>query len=182
MGDRAETAANSRIGIVGAGRTRQGLGPFFAQAFVAAGCRVTGVSGRDLAGAERAARELATSVGHPVAAHPDAASLARSVEALVVAAPVPGHLAGLDAELAVLLLNENEWGRDFDRAARAVLVYGAAAKAVLPRLEKETRPIAGKDEGKMKPALAALVEKIKAAPPGKPLRTVAEFQAASGQK
>ena len=85
-------------------------------------------------------------------------------------------------ELAVLLLNENEWGRDFDRAARAVLVYGAAAKAVLPRLEKETRPISGKDEGKMKPALAALVEKIKAAPPGKPLRTVAEFQAASGQK
>lgn len=100
MGDGAATATSLRIGIVGAGRTRQGLGPFFASAFGAAGCRITGVSGRDLAGAERAAQELGKGLEHPVAAHPDAASLARNVDALVVASPVPGHLAGLDAALA----------------------------------------------------------------------------------
>ncbi len=91
-----------------------------------------------------------------------------------------GIKEGLD--LGVGLLNENEWGRDFDRAGRALLLYGAAAKAVLPRLEKETRPIAEKDEGKMKASLATLITKIQSAPAGKPLRTVAEFQAASGHK
>jgi hypothetical protein len=97
---RAPDSAPLRIGIVGAGRTRQGLGPFLARAFVAAGCRVTGVAGRDAAGAERAAGELAAALGAPVTAFADAASLARTVDALVVAAPVPAHLAGLEAALA----------------------------------------------------------------------------------
>lgn len=84
--------------------------------------------------------------------------------------------------LAVSILNENEWGRDFDRAAGALLAYGTAAKSVLPALEKETRSIAEKDQGKMKQSLAALIEKINAARAAKPLLSVAEFQSKFGQK
>lgn len=93
-------AAPLRVGILGAGRSRQGLGPFLARAFEAAGAVVAAVAGRDAAGGARAAAELAVVLGHPVAAAPDAVALARSVDALVVAAPVGGHLAGLDAALA----------------------------------------------------------------------------------
>lgn len=89
-----------RVGIVGAGRTRQGLGPFLASACEAAGARVTAVAGRDREGAAKAAAELAARLGHPVEALADAFALARAVDLLVIAAPVEAHLAGLDAALA----------------------------------------------------------------------------------
>ncbi|MBL8749845.1 MAG: Gfo/Idh/MocA family oxidoreductase [Planctomycetes bacterium] len=89
-----------RVGIVGAGRTRQGLGPYFARWFEAAGARVAAVSGRTLDGARRTADELAAAFGHPVDAAADAAALARTVDLLVVASPVATHLEGLDAALA----------------------------------------------------------------------------------
>jgi len=98
--DGAPIAAPLRVGVLGAGRSRQGLGPFLARAFEATGAIVVAVAGRDAAGGARAASELAAALGHPVAAAPDALALARSVDALVVAAPVGGHLAGLDAALA----------------------------------------------------------------------------------
>jgi len=84
-----------RIGIVGAGRTKNGLGPFLASAFEAAGCRVTAIAGRDLPGAERAAAELGARLGHAVVAHPTAHLLAQRVDALVVASPPAAHLDGL---------------------------------------------------------------------------------------
>lgn len=89
-----------RVGVVGAGRSRQGLGPFLARACEVAGMHVAAVAGRDRAAAERAATALAAQLGHPVAAAADAAQLAREVDLLVVAAPVEAHLAGLDAALA----------------------------------------------------------------------------------
>lgn len=89
-----------RIGIVGAGRSRNGLGPYLASAFEAAGACVVGVAGRDMPGAERAAAALAQRLGHAVAPMPNADALAAAVDCLVVAAPVEGHLAGLDAALA----------------------------------------------------------------------------------
>jgi predicted dehydrogenase len=98
--DPVEPAAPLRVGIVGAARTRQGLGPFLASAFEAAGARVTAVAGRDRASGQRASALLAVSLRHPVDAAADAHELARAVDLLVVAAPVGGHLAGLDAALA----------------------------------------------------------------------------------
>lgn len=89
-----------RVGVLGAGRTRQGLGPYLAAACEAAGGVVTAVAGRQRASAERAAAEPAAKLGHAVAAVDDAEALARAVDLLVVAAPVPGHLAGLEAALA----------------------------------------------------------------------------------
>lgn len=87
------------IGILGAGRTRQGLGPFFAKWFAEAGARVTGIAGRDLARTKAAAVAMSEKLGHPVSAFSNAAELAQSVDALVVACPVAGHLSGLDAAL-----------------------------------------------------------------------------------
>lgn len=89
-----------RIGIVGASRTRQGLGPFLASALVSAGCRIVAVSGRLPAGAARAAAELGARLGTTVGVAADAVELARQVDALVIAAPVAAHLAGMQAALA----------------------------------------------------------------------------------
>lgn len=92
-----------------------------------------------------------------------------------------GIAEGLD--LALKLLNEDEWGREFDRPARALLVYGGAAKPLLPRLETETQAIADKrNDDKLKKALAKLIEDVKAAPAEKPLTTIAEFRAKHGRK
>ncbi len=88
-----------RVGIVGAGRTQQGLGPYLASAFEGAGAIVTAICGSRRDRAERTAASLAASLGHPVAAVDSAADLAAGVDVLVVACPEPHHLAGLDAAL-----------------------------------------------------------------------------------
>lgn len=93
-------ARGMRIGIVGAGRTRQGLGPFLARWFEKSGAVLHGVSGRDPVRNRDAAVSLAEQLRHPVAPYDDADSLARNVDALVVACPVEGHAAALDAALA----------------------------------------------------------------------------------
>ncbi len=131
--DGVPSAVPLRVGILGAGRSRQGLGPFLARAFEAVGATVTAVAGRDAAGGARAASELAAVLGHPVAAAPDALALARSVDALVVAAPVAGHLAGLDAALAagVPCLCEKPLVDAADLAAGLQRVAGFRARGLL---------------------------------------------------
>lgn len=80
-------------------------------------------------------------------------------------------------ELSVLILNENEWGRDFDRAASALLSYGSAAKSVVARLEGQTQLIANRDGGKMKQSLADLLEKLHAIRGERQTLSAAEFRA-----
>lgn len=87
------------IGIVGAGRSRQGLGPFLAKWLEHAGCRVTHVSGRDRARTAAVAVSFSEQLGHDVLACEDADALAQNVDAVVVACPPEGHLDGLDAAL-----------------------------------------------------------------------------------
>lgn len=89
-----------RIGILGAGRTRQGLGPFLAKWLQESGARITGIAGRDRSRTDAAAVSMSEQLGQAVAAHDNAEELAQSVDALVVACPVEGHLVGLDAALA----------------------------------------------------------------------------------
>lgn len=95
----AAAKARPRIGIIGAGRTQQGLGPYLAAAFEEAGAHVAAVSGRDLERAQRAATDLAAALGHAVAAAASPDELADAVDVLVIASPEPHHLAGLDAAL-----------------------------------------------------------------------------------
>ena len=122
-----------RIGIVGASRSRQGLGPYLADAFQAAGARVTAVSGRNPAGAARAAAELSARLGQPVAAVDGVGALARQVDALVIAAPVPAHLGGMQAALAaeVPCLCEKPLVDPLDTAAAGKVVAAFRSRGLL---------------------------------------------------
>jgi hypothetical protein len=85
-------------GIIGAGRSRNGLGPFLATCFERAGCRVTAVAGRSPARAEANAAALGGRLGHDVRPCRDLGELCASgIAALVIASPPEYHLAALEA-------------------------------------------------------------------------------------
>jgi NAD(P)-dependent dehydrogenase (short-subunit alcohol dehydrogenase family) len=97
-----ESDAPLRIGIVGAGRSRNGVGPFLARAFEREGALIVGCSGRDAARAEANAAQLASSLGHSVQSYGDVRSLCASgIDALVVASPAEHHLESLQAAAAI---------------------------------------------------------------------------------
>jgi len=78
-------------------------------------------------------------------------------------------------DLCVDIMNERRWGRDFERAARTLQLYGGSAKEVLPRLKNETRAII-KGEDKDRPEkLEKLIAAIEADNSTKPLRTMEDF-------
>src|SRR5437868_347831 len=88
------------IGIVGAGRTRGGLGPFLSTFFEEEGFRVAAVSGRSLDRATVNAETLGQQLGHEVTAFASPAALcATDVAALVIASPVQFHLEALQAAM-----------------------------------------------------------------------------------
>lgn len=90
-----------RLGLVGAGRTRNGLGPFLARACEAAGARVVAVAGRDAERAAHNASELGAMLGHEVASFASLETLCASgLDAIVVASPAEHHLAALKQALA----------------------------------------------------------------------------------
>jgi hypothetical protein len=99
------SASPPRLGLVGPGRTRNGLGPFLARHAVAAGAEVVAVAGRTLPRTRAAAAELAAALGHPVAAHASVFELTArgDLTAVIVAAPIPAHLPALRAALAARL-------------------------------------------------------------------------------
>ncbi len=80
---------------------------------------------------------------------------------------------GLD--LAWIIINEDEWGRDFDKAGRALLHYGSAAKSLIPRLETETRAWAKEKGEKLQASLDNLLTKLRAAPSGQALVSAEDF-------
>ena len=89
-----------RCGIVGAGRRRNGLGPFFAAHLEAAGGRVVAVSGRDRERTRIAAEGIGVAVGHSVRHHDSVEGLLEDgLDALIIAAPVEAHLPALRASL-----------------------------------------------------------------------------------
>lgn len=88
--------ASPRVAVLGAGRSRNGLGPFLAQQLEHAGAIVVAVVGRDPARAAANAAELAARLGHGVAPVATLGELAaHAPDALVVATPAEHHLAGL---------------------------------------------------------------------------------------
>ena len=78
-------------------------------------------------------------------------------------------------DLCVDIMNERRWGRDFGRAAKALQTYGGAAKAVLPRLQSETRDIAAKEAKDRPELLAKLIAAIEADTAPKPVRSLADY-------
>ena len=86
------------VGIVGAGRSRNGLGPFLATFLEHAGCRVAAVAGSSPARAEANAAALSERLGHDVSPCGDLDELCASgIAALVIASPPQHHLAALEA-------------------------------------------------------------------------------------
>jgi hypothetical protein len=89
------------IGIVGAGRTRFGLGPVLAHCAERVVLHVAGVAGRTPERSRANADELARSLGHPVAAYESVEALCESaIDALIVASPPECHLHALEAAMA----------------------------------------------------------------------------------
>lgn len=86
-----------RIALVGAGRTRQGLGPFVARFFKAAGAQVCGHVGRSAASRAATSEHLQGILGHPCPGYTDLASLhaAQEVHALAILCPPEFHLTYL---------------------------------------------------------------------------------------
>src|ERR1043166_6982309 len=89
------------IGIVGAGRTRGGLGPFLAKFLEEEGFFVAGVSGRSLERAAANAEAIGRGLGHEVKPFASPAALCASgVAASVIASPSEFHLEALQAPVA----------------------------------------------------------------------------------
>ena len=90
-------ARDLRVGLVGGGRTRNGLGPFLARFLERDGARVVAVVGRNDQRAALVAEQLGRELGHAVAAHGDVASVLRveSLDALVISSPIETHCAAL---------------------------------------------------------------------------------------
>ncbi|MEO0660066.1 MAG: Gfo/Idh/MocA family oxidoreductase [Planctomycetota bacterium] len=93
-------SAPLRVGIVGARRIRQGLGPFLARDFEAAGHRVVSVLGRSAESAALGAADVEARTGSaPRAFHDRDAFLASGLDAVVVATPAGTHGAEVRAAL-----------------------------------------------------------------------------------
>jgi len=90
-----------RVGIVGARRRRQGLGPFVARDLVAAGARVPCFLGTAEATLELARRELASLAGVEARGYVDLDAMleAETLDALAILCPAEAHAAALDAAL-----------------------------------------------------------------------------------
>lgn len=125
------------IGMVGAGRSRNGLGPFLAEFLEAAGCVVVGVSGRSPERAAATAEALGRRLGHEVRGFASLAALCGSrVAALVIASPVEYHLEALEAGAKARLptLCEKPLVHESDGPQGAAVVE-AFARERLPLLE-----------------------------------------------
>ena len=77
--------------------------------------------------------------------------------------------------LCLGIMNERRWGRDFNRAAKALQQYGGAAKELLPRLKNETRLIIAKEEKDRPETLEKVIAFIESDAVPKPVRSVREF-------
>jgi hypothetical protein len=91
-----------RIGLIGPGRTRQGLGPFLARFAEKAGARVTALAGRDARRSLEAAAAMAQEFGHEVAAFDTMEELFTNeqLDAVIIASPIDTHVRALELAIA----------------------------------------------------------------------------------
>lgn len=93
--------ARPAIAVVGAGRRRQGLGPFVARKLLEAGAELPAFVVTSAASAAAVAREWASELGVEARGHLDLASLLRHerLDALAILSPAETHAAHLEAAL-----------------------------------------------------------------------------------
>jgi predicted dehydrogenase len=123
--------------MVGAGRSRNGLGPFLAEFLEAAGFAVVGVAGRSPERAAANAEALSLRLGHEVEAFASLAALCGSrVAALAIASPAESHLEALQAgaEAGLPTLCEKPLVHESDGQQGAAVIE-TFARERLPLLE-----------------------------------------------
>jgi hypothetical protein len=90
-----------RIGLVGARRARQSLGPYLARFAERSGAFVPAFAGASAAHLQETERSLGAFLGHPVRGYVGAGALlaSESLDALIVATPIEAHEEALEAAL-----------------------------------------------------------------------------------
>lgn len=123
-----------RCGIVGPGRSRNGLGPFLAGFAEAAGLTVVAGAGRDATRTRAACEDLARRFGHAVEAYDGVEAMLEQarLDALIVAAPPAAHRGALELALArrCAVLCEKPLVPREDRAAVDGLLDGFLANGI----------------------------------------------------
>ena len=126
-----------RIGLIGARRARQGLGPYVARDLHALGLQVVAVLGTSEATAGEAARHLAEAYGIRAEPYTDRERMlaGASLDAIAVLSPPASHEAHLEAALAsglhVLCEKPLLWGGAALSARGAALVEGFRSRGLL---------------------------------------------------
>ncbi len=121
-----------RVGLIGARRRRQGLGPFVARYLVGAGCEVPCFVGTSPETVALAAEELRAIAGIVARGYTDTAEMlaAEPLDALAILSPAERHRDGLelalDHDLDVLCEKPFLWGAEDDQAAAVHLVESFA--------------------------------------------------------
>lgn len=129
--------AKPRIGIVGAGRRRQGLGPFVARDLVAAGAVIPGFVVTRAESRDAVLRAWSDDLGIAPRGHLDLPSLLAEggLDALAILSPAETHErhleAALEAGLHVLCEKPFLWGRPELGAAARRLALGFDARGLL---------------------------------------------------
>lgn len=139
MSDDASSADDPapRVGLIGARRRRQGLGPFVARDLCGAGARVSAVLGTGSETVATATRELAKRYGVKARGYVDLdAMLARErLDALAILSPPETHEAFLEAALAaglhVLCEKPLVWGGPRPAARAGALAEHFQARGLL---------------------------------------------------
>src|SRR5262249_49587432 len=125
------------IGIVGAGRTRGGLGPFLAKFLEEEGFLVTGVAGRSLERAIANAQTITQQLGHEALPFASPSALCGAgVKALVIASPAEFHLEALQAaiETGLPVLCEKPFVHE-DHVEQGMQVIETFERSRLPLIE-----------------------------------------------
>lgn len=133
----APAAGAPRVGIIGARRKHQGLGPFVARHLAAAGASVPCFAGTSEASVAEAQRELARELGAAPAGYTDVRRMLaeQRLDALAVLTPVEHHAEGLELALehglATLCEKPLVWGDARALARGRALVGAFSARGVL---------------------------------------------------
>jgi len=128
-----------RVGIVGAARRRQGLGPFVARDLAAAGAEIAGFVVTSAASRDALTRAWSEQLGIQASGHLDFASLleAERLDAVAILAPAETHAryleAALEAGLHVLCEKPFVWGRPELAATARRLALGFQSRGLLLR-------------------------------------------------